>query len=404
MAELDSCDWEVVEGFNEVAAQLLQRHLWKPVLWGRWEYDEDISVLEARALLKGIKRAVCHPDSWSKRLLFLVDNMGAVAARSIGYCNRFARPAPTCLHVTLRQALGGCPANSTAVTSLVEPTTLLPQSCLPIRSRSGHELLPDTDPVPRRRIFTRFEGHGTGPDTSAPGSRWGQGDEERAEGRLRLEHGVLQAPRVRPSAPRMHQASSSTSPTPSPKGTSRKEARSETEGETVNFDGLGELQRQPRSGSGNPPGATGRGTNHTTQLRCSWTGLSLINSWIAPLKSPFLDHALVQHMNPMYRQGYQSYRGDRLMVSVMHKYPACGRLGSAKLLRVWRALKGWRKLCTGGFPAGCMGGNCSAAEALAPPRHGCVRVDSPLFVCQAQRASGLQEGEFGQAGHAHHSP
>ena len=70
-------DWDISEGFKEIPAQLLHRELWKPVRWGRWEIDEDISVLEARALLKGLKRALCLPDSRSKRHLFLIDNMGS---------------------------------------------------------------------------------------------------------------------------------------------------------------------------------------------------------------------------------------------------------------------------------------------------------------------------------------
>ncbi|CAE7217190.1 SLC34A1, partial [Symbiodinium pilosum] len=45
-----------------------------------------------------------------------------------------------------------------------------------------------------------------------------------------------------------------------------------------------------------------------------------------------MDNSLVQHMNALYRQGFQSYHGDRLMASVMHRHPSCGRLGNVKML------------------------------------------------------------------------
>ncbi|CAE6957111.1 CACNA1H, partial [Symbiodinium sp. CCMP2456] len=77
-----------------------------------------------------------------------------------------------------------------------------------------------------------------------------------------------------------------------------------------------------------------------------FTKFAAKNKLDTSLKNP-IDHALVQHMNVMYSQAYQSYHGDRLMASVMHRHPSCGRLGGTKLPRAWRALKGWRKLCPG---------------------------------------------------------
>lgn len=60
-----------------------------------------------------------------------------------------------------------------------------------------------------------------------------------------------------------------------------------------------------------------------------------------------LDRLLVDYMNKMYLKGLQSYKADRLIAAVLHNYPDYGRNGSRNLPRVWRAIKGFRKLCPG---------------------------------------------------------
>ena len=50
-------------------------------------------------------------------------------------------------------------------------------------------------------------------------------------------------------------------------------------------------------------------------------------------------------MNACFWQGHQAHRGEKLLASFMHSNPSFGRLGSRKLPRSWRALKGWRRLC-----------------------------------------------------------
>jgi hypothetical protein len=60
-----------------------------------------------------------------------------------------------------------------------------------------------------------------------------------------------------------------------------------------------------------------------------------------------LDRLLTIYMNKIYLEGYQAYRGDRLAAAVLHFHPQFGKMGSEKLPRMWRALKGFRKLTPG---------------------------------------------------------
>ena len=62
----------------------------------------------------------------------------------------------------------------------------------------------------------------------------------------------------------------------------------------------------------------------------------------------------------------------------MHEQPAFGRLGTCKLPRSWRALKGWRRLCPAYAPRGMVRSGRGDEEGRPNP-HGClpgpVRVD-----------------------------
>ena len=58
-----------------------------------------------------------------------------------------------------------------------------------------------------------------------------------------------------------------------------------------------------------------------------------------------LDRLLVDYMNLLYLKGHQAYKADRLAASILHHYPQYGRHGDSKLPRLWRALKGFKKLC-----------------------------------------------------------
>lgn len=63
------------------------------------------------------------------------------------------------------------------------------------------------------------------------------------------------------------------------------------------------------------------------------------------LKEP--DTAITEYLNHLFWKGEQPHRGEKFLAAWMHNHPEYGRLGSVKLPRSWRALKGWRRLCLG---------------------------------------------------------
>ncbi|CAK0797401.1 unnamed protein product, partial [Prorocentrum cordatum] len=78
--DLLSDDWGVVAGFPEVPWQLLRGSAWKTVRKGVWGLSEGILVLEARVLVKAIRRLARTRHGSCIRQLFLCDNMAVVLA------------------------------------------------------------------------------------------------------------------------------------------------------------------------------------------------------------------------------------------------------------------------------------------------------------------------------------
>ena len=60
-----------------------------------------------------------------------------------------------------------------------------------------------------------------------------------------------------------------------------------------------------------------------------------------------VDKLTVDFLNEMYLAGHQAYKGDRLVASILHHYPNFGKYGAKKLPRMWRAVRGFRKLTPG---------------------------------------------------------
>ena len=58
-----------------------------------------------------------------------------------------------------------------------------------------------------------------------------------------------------------------------------------------------------------------------------------------------VDAALVKLFNLRYQGGEGSYVGDYMLAALMDKYPDFNKTGSRQIPRAWRSLKGWRKLC-----------------------------------------------------------
>ena len=75
---LAQAGWEIDNDFKEVPAAGLVRRLWHATMHGSREFEEDILVLEARAVLKGIRRALMTRFGHSIRQLALCDNLAVV--------------------------------------------------------------------------------------------------------------------------------------------------------------------------------------------------------------------------------------------------------------------------------------------------------------------------------------
>ncbi|CAE7423542.1 SLC34A1 [Symbiodinium pilosum] len=75
---LAQAGWGTDSSFKEVPAAGLKRRLWQPTMHGNWEFSEDILVLEVRAVMKGIKRALLTRFGHDIRQLALCDNLAAV--------------------------------------------------------------------------------------------------------------------------------------------------------------------------------------------------------------------------------------------------------------------------------------------------------------------------------------
>ena len=363
-------DWDISEGFKEIPAQLLRRELWKPVRWGRWEIDEDISVLEARALLKGLKRALCLPDSRSKRHLFLIDNMGVTLAFSRSRSSHFR------ILRQIRQASAYLLAtNSSAsfrwlpseLNSSDEPSRLYDSAPSKLLAdqipRPSHATGQTEDPASRRKFGSQSskarakETAGASEDTSNQQEKpdFDFGNECTEKQQAVNQQGF----RPQSSSPRAALATE-------PKEANRDADRQQLKRQPVSVPRERVLAPRRRARRSSTMVTNFFQDNSSllpaTRLERQAVSSSTQASYQAELErfmkyaqrhqldtnlGEAMDNSLVQHMNALYRQGFQSYHGDRLMASVMHRHPSCGRLGNVKMPRAWRALKGWRKLCPG---------------------------------------------------------
>ena len=76
-------------GFPEVPRALLEPAWWHVAKFGKWTFDEDILIREARALGYGLRRAANAVPGHSRRLLFLVDNISMCLSFGRGRAKRF---------------------------------------------------------------------------------------------------------------------------------------------------------------------------------------------------------------------------------------------------------------------------------------------------------------------------
>ena len=60
-----------------------------------------------------------------------------------------------------------------------------------------------------------------------------------------------------------------------------------------------------------------------------------------------VDQVVTDYFNYLFTAGHPAHRGDKIIASLMHFRSHYSRMGSGKLRRCWRALKGWRQLSPG---------------------------------------------------------
>jgi len=88
-------EWVLDESFPEVPAELLHGSRWKLVMRDRWLYEEDILILEARALIKAVAKVAHSAPCAHCRVLMLGDNVFVIL--SFGRCR--ARDHKLLIHV-----------------------------------------------------------------------------------------------------------------------------------------------------------------------------------------------------------------------------------------------------------------------------------------------------------------
>ncbi|CAE7388043.1 unnamed protein product [Symbiodinium sp. CCMP2592] len=339
--------WQIDETFEEVPA------------W--WDFEEDISILEARALTKGVRRIALMPCSRDQRLLFLSDNMGVVLAFARSRSGQYG------LLQQIRKANAYLLACNISASYRWLPSELN-------SSDEGSRLHGD---LSSKTLADQIRATEPGFDEKV--AKAGAGAASTGQ---RLIFGAHQA-----SAARGTDAPCSSGQPKFPSTGSGACAQlcstSETGGprseqgfyEKVGGAFCGRAQKNQRRGQwqlehqplavattkvqeASPPKdllpqthleqqAVQKRTQDSYAVELDRFNQFAQENKLTTTPGDPLDAALVQHMNQMFAAGYQSYQGDRLMAAVMHRHPACGRLGNVKLPRAWRALKGWRKLCPG---------------------------------------------------------
>ena len=78
LKRLAEAGWEIDRQFQEIPAFGLKREHWLPKFWGAWKHRENIGILEARTVLKAVKRFCLTRFGHDVRHLHLCDNLGVV--------------------------------------------------------------------------------------------------------------------------------------------------------------------------------------------------------------------------------------------------------------------------------------------------------------------------------------
>eukprot|EP00435_Cladocopium_sp_Y103_P029361 s335_g7.t1 len=329
---LQLAGWSLNKDFQEIPAYLLKRELWTPRLWGRWDFHENILVLEGRALVKSLKRIALTKFGCHIRQLLLVDNLSVALSFDRCRCRDFK---------LLRQIRRFCAyllARNISASIRWVPSELN-NSDIPSRYHSDEPSKLLTDQIPDARK----------PSLPAPDPKRDLMTPKLSDQSFNLMDVSLLGLDRRQKRARDQSPSDSTSATES--GQERVSKKKKLE-RTV----------RRRAKALVDAGMDFRGEEAISFLEHRAVSAQTSKQYQIALRdfkdfatprgldwkdATSLDRLLVTHLNMMYFQGHQAYRADRLLAAVMHEHPEYGRAGSQKIPRSWRALKGFRKLCPG---------------------------------------------------------
>ena len=384
---LSEAGWEINPSFQEVPSFGLRREFWSPKQWGRWLFSEAIGILEARAVLKSMKRLSLTRFGHDIRHLHLCDNLGLVLSversrsknfkllrvlRELSaYClarNIFLgiRWIPSELNISDEPSRIYDPDDSKLLVdfigdvgcdlfSQVPPThNMSPKRVRRLTAPSSHASTAPTQQQQqssRKRTLT-LEGSGQDIQTvkrlrGLEGSSYLQGrlNDVMVEGRVlpRTDQELMSM--VVPAVEKKEQEETESASTSSEFQEDRKEGRRRTlqSRQKRRLQNIVNAQLDPESSLLEKAAVSPR-------VRESYNKrLEEVMTFFDKEKVDFrldsqVDAALVKLFNIRYQEGNGSYVGDYMLAALMDKYPDFNKTGSRKIPRAWRSLKGWRKL------------------------------------------------------------
>ena len=397
---LAQAGWGTDSSFKEVPAAGLKRRLWQPTMHGNWEFSEDILVLEVRAVMKGIKRALLTRFGHDIRQLALCDNLAAVLTfercrsrnykvlkvlRQFGaYC--FARNVrvslrwiPSELNIAdegsriaegakdsklLIDLLGDSWADD-FVADVVSPSlplnnlgecwvnesqtdTHIVSNGIGSQSASGEAgAEPKKDPCWTQGRGSKCANQEWPEVTSPPGGwprikdgrkvrRNDEAPRNRSATPSDTSHQVGKTRRIRREREHLVRV----------QGRQRRRERALVEKQTkARVAAVFHLGQGHRSHSLLEEAAV------SAKVRQSYSNrLRDLQAFVREARMAFetdeqIDEALVEFFNAKFKEGEGSSVGDYTLAALMDKIPQFGRLGNRKVPRAWRCLQGWRKLC-----------------------------------------------------------
>ena len=363
---LEASGWEISDDFVEIPGRLLAKPLWEPKLWGRWGYEAGILELEGRALVKSLRRIALSPYGTDIRQLLLVDNMSVALAfdrfRSRNYrlLKQIRKFSSYLLSRNIATTVRWIPSE---LNSSDEPSRFFSQEeskllthLIPVAGNGSHGTKENSElgssSLRAKEVSSSSE---RSPEAASKEVRPCQ--PKRCAGE---DHsGARSADDPEPSTLPLHFARCGSLAARSESDESPEDPFSKLHQQHVR---KGEDGEEKESKAVSQIGGWGHGQHRpfTFGEECSWsTEPQVLHSRDGgvqdvcyprglDLKDPEnVDRLLVDYMNGLYLKGFQAYRGDRLAAAMLHFHPQFGKMGAEKLPRMWRALRGFRKLTLG---------------------------------------------------------